>query len=137
MINPVYYRLSKDGHFVGFKRVVTEFLPVIATRWQLDPVDHDENATHKLTQAAMGIAKLGREKIISSNKQRRVTHPKSKEQAEPEPGSESGDIREFMKSDLAKIKAFIAGADFQNERIRELESENEQLRKLLQDALPH
>lgn len=84
MKNPVYYRLMKDGHFVGFKRVITEYLPVTATRWQLDPVDHDEDATQILSRPAMGIATLGREKIISG-KQRRVTHPKSKIQTEPTP----------------------------------------------------
>ena len=92
MKNPVYYRMMKDGHFVGFKRIVTEYLPVAATRWQLDPMDHDENATQILSQPAMGIVTLGREKISSSGKQRRVTHPKSKVQNEPTPVSSSGEL---------------------------------------------
>lgn len=84
MKNPVYYRLIKNGSFVGFKRTVTEYLPAGTTRWQLDPVDHDEEASQELYRPAMGISTLGREKIISVE-QRRVTHPKSKEQAEPAP----------------------------------------------------
>ena len=78
MKNPVYFRLFKDDSFVGFKRVVTEYLPAAATRWQLDSFPHDENATQALSKPAMGTATLGREKIISGGKQRRVTHAKSK-----------------------------------------------------------
>jgi len=77
MNNPVYYRLiGKDGSFVGFKRIVTEYLPAAATRWQLDPVPHDSEATQKLIGPAMGTETLGREKITTV-KQRRVTNPKS------------------------------------------------------------
>ena len=77
MSNPEYYRLiGKDGNFVGFKRIVTEYLPAAATRWQLDPVTHDSEATQKLIKPAMGIATLGREKIGKAE-QRRVTNPKS------------------------------------------------------------
>lgn len=71
----------KDGHFAGFKRIVTEYLPAAATRWQLESFPHDENATQKLNKPAMGIETLGREKITTV-KQRRITHPKSKEQTE-------------------------------------------------------
>lgn len=77
--NPVYYRLiSEAGNFVGFKRIVTEWLPAAATRWQLDPVPHDQERTQKLSQPAAGTATLGREKIITTKK-RIVTNPKSKE----------------------------------------------------------
>ncbi len=34
-------------------------------------------------------------------------------------------------------RAFLAGANFSSERIKELEAENKRLRELLQDALPH
>ena len=71
MKKPVYYRLMKDGNFAGFKREITEFLSPGATRWQLDSIPHDEEATQKLNKPAMGIATLGREKIIT-DKQRRV-----------------------------------------------------------------
>lgn len=76
MKNPEYFRLFKDENFVGFKRIVTEYLPAAATRWQLDPVPHDSEETQKLSRPAMGIATLGREKIVTAE-QRRVTNPKS------------------------------------------------------------
>ena len=77
MGNPEYYRLiGKDGSFVGFKRIVTEYLPAGATRWQLKPLVHDSDRTMKLSQPAMGVATLGREKIVTAE-QRRVTNPKS------------------------------------------------------------
>lgn len=83
MKNPVYFRLiDKNGNFVGFKRIVTEFLPATMTKWQLDPVEHDSEETQKLSKPAMGIATLGREKIVTPE-QIRVTHPKSKEHNEP------------------------------------------------------
>ncbi|MBA7676119.1 hypothetical protein ES703_84360 [subsurface metagenome] len=76
MKNPVYYRLFKNECFVGFKRVVIEYLPAAATRWQLDSFPHDENATQSLSQPAMGTATLGREKIIKG-KQESVNEPES------------------------------------------------------------
>ena len=91
MKNPVYFRLFKDESFVGFKRVVTEYLPAAATRWQLDSFPHDENATQTLSKPAMGIATLGREKIVTTE-QRRVTKPKSKSQNEPTPVPSRGGI---------------------------------------------
>jgi len=67
MSNPEYYRLiGKDGGFVGFKRIVTEYLPAGATRWQLRPLVHDSDRTTKLGQPAMGTATLGREKITTA-----------------------------------------------------------------------
>lgn len=84
MDNPVYYRLiGEKGNFVGFKRIVTEYLPAAATRWQLDPFPHDSEATQKLSEPAMGTATLGREKITSGKQtQTRITHPKSKDHNE-------------------------------------------------------
>lgn len=67
MKNPEYYRLIKNESFVGFKRVVTEFLPAGHTRWQLDPIDYDAEDTKKLSRPAMGIVALKRERITSSN----------------------------------------------------------------------
>jgi len=84
MKNHIYYRLIKDGHFVDFKRIVTEYLPAAANKWQLESFPHDENDTQKLSKPGMGIETLGREKITTV-KQRRITHPKSKEQTEPTP----------------------------------------------------
>lgn len=92
MKNPVYYRLMKDGSFAGFKRVVTEFLSPGSTRWQLDSIPHDDEATQKLSKPAMGIATLGREKIVTT-KQRRVTNPQSKDQS----GSDAWDRGRFLK----------------------------------------
>lgn len=67
MKNPEYFRLiGKDGNFVGFKRIVTEYLPATMTRWQFDPVIHDSEATIKLSKPAVGTATLGREKITSN-----------------------------------------------------------------------
>ena len=65
MKNPVYYRLTKNERFVGFKRIVTEYLPAAETKWQLRPVDHDEDEIRKLSQPAVGIATLGRQKIVT------------------------------------------------------------------------
>ncbi len=73
MDNPVYYRLkSEAGNFVGFKRIVTEYPPAAATRWQLDEFPHDPERNEKLSTPAMGTATLGREKIVTT-KQRRVS----------------------------------------------------------------
>lgn len=94
MNNPEYYRLiDKNGNFVGFKRIVTEYLPAAATRWQLDLLDHNPEETQKLSRPAMGIATLGREKI-STVEQRRVTNPKSKDQSEPTPVPSSEGLNE-------------------------------------------
>ena len=91
MKNPVYYRLTDNGNFAGFKRVVTEFLSPGDSKWRLDSIPHDEDATQKLSRPAMGTATLGREKIVTTE-QRRVTSPKSKEQTEPTPVPTRGGI---------------------------------------------
>lgn len=93
MNNPVYYRLIKDGSFVGFKRIVTEYLPAAHTRWQLEPFPHDSEETQKLSKPAMGIGTLGREKITSHG-QTSVPEPEPEEQSEPTPVPSSGGITE-------------------------------------------
>lgn len=82
MNNPVNYRLMKDGKFAGFKRIVTEWLPPGANRWQLDSIPHDEEETQKLSKPAMGTATLGRERIIKGDL-KRGTGPESDEQPDP------------------------------------------------------
>ena len=66
MKNPVYFRLIKDEKFVGFKRVVTEFLPAGHNTWQLDPIEHNPDDTQILNRPAVGIENLKREGITSS-----------------------------------------------------------------------
>lgn len=68
MKNPKYFRLTKDGQFVGFKRDVTEYLPAGHDRWQLDEIEHDPDETRKLSKPATGTESLKREKIVSGNK---------------------------------------------------------------------
>jgi len=66
MKNPEYFRLIKDESFVGFKRVITEYLPAAGTRWQLDEIEHDPEETQRLSKPAMGIETLKRERINSN-----------------------------------------------------------------------
>ncbi|MBA7644387.1 hypothetical protein ES703_52131 [subsurface metagenome] len=68
MKNPEYFRLIKDGQFVGFKRIVTEYLPAGHDRWQLDRIEANPDETRKLSKPAIGTESLKREKIIASNK---------------------------------------------------------------------
>jgi len=65
MKNPEYFRLIKDGGFVGFKRVVTEFLPAGHATWQLEQIKCDEAETKKLSSPPVGVAGLERERISS------------------------------------------------------------------------
>lgn len=65
MKNPEYFRLLKNGQFVGFKRVVTEYLPASHSTWQLDMIEHDPKETQRLSKPAMGIESLKRERITS------------------------------------------------------------------------
>ena len=60
MSNPQYFRLTKYNKLVGFKRVIIEYLPVTARRWQLGEIDHDPNQTVMLTKPPLGIASLKR-----------------------------------------------------------------------------
>ena len=63
MKNPEYFRLFKGGHFVGFKRVITEFLTPGGNTWKLEPVEHDPDETQKLSKPAVGISSMKRERI--------------------------------------------------------------------------
>ena len=54
-------RLVLNRQFVGFNRIVTEYLPAGADVWQLKPIDHDESVS--LGKAPKGIAGLEREPI--------------------------------------------------------------------------
>ena len=77
MKNPEYFRLIKDGQFVGFKRVVTEYLPAGRSTWQLGQVEHDPGETQRLSKPALGTESLKRERISSDK-------PKSSEDAADE-----------------------------------------------------
>lgn len=88
MKNPVYYRLIKDGSFVGFKRIVTEYLPAAHARWQLTPIPHDSDETQKLSKPAMGIGTLGREKITSHGQTSPDDCPPMPEVKLPKPDNE-------------------------------------------------
>ena len=70
MKNPVYYRLMLDSRFVGFKRIVTEYLPASHTTWQLAPLKYNPDETSQLSTPAFGIETLKREKLMSSTKRK-------------------------------------------------------------------
>lgn len=61
MKNPEYFRLSKDGRFVGFKRIVTEYLAAGHSKWMINEIENDE--AQKLSRPATGIERLKRESI--------------------------------------------------------------------------
>jgi len=61
MKNPEYYRLIKDGRFVGFKRVVTEYLAAGHSKWLLTEEPHDE--TQRLSKPGDGVLKSCRGKV--------------------------------------------------------------------------
>lgn len=82
MRNPQYYRLFKGEHFVGFKRVVTEYLPVTINRWQLASIDHNPEETQMLCQPAMGIAKLAREKLGGKKPKAKKEEPQAQNETE-------------------------------------------------------
>ena len=65
MRNPEYFRLNKGGRFVGFKRVVTEFLPAGRSMWQLERIEHDPEETERLSRPAVGINSMKRARITS------------------------------------------------------------------------
>ena len=88
MKNPEYFRLIKDGSFIGFKRIVTEYLSAAHTRWQLTPIPHDPEETRKLSKAAMGIETLGRERI-NTRVQTSEPDTKPEEQSETTPVTSS------------------------------------------------
>lgn len=71
--NPVYFRLiNKDGYFVGFKRVITEYLQAGGDRWRLDPVEHDAGESQRLSRPAVGIMSLKRAKLSSKDNRSEV-----------------------------------------------------------------
>ena len=63
MQNPEYHRLNIDGHLVGFKRVITEYLTLAGVKWQLDPIDHEPDDSPKLSVPPVGIGSLQRAKL--------------------------------------------------------------------------
>lgn len=69
MENPEYFRLMLDGKFIGFKRIVTEYLPASHTTWQLAPLKHTPEQTSRLSKPAFGIQTLKREKLLSSKRE--------------------------------------------------------------------
>jgi len=71
MKNPEYFRLMKNGQFVGFKRIVTEYLPAGRSTWRLDQIEHDPGETQRLSRPALGIESLKRERISSDKSNRR------------------------------------------------------------------
>jgi hypothetical protein len=60
--NVDYYRLSANGRFVGFKRVVTEYLSAGGTVWRLSRIPHDVDKTVLLATPALGTESLSRER---------------------------------------------------------------------------
>ncbi len=61
MKNPQYFRLYRDGEVVGFKRVITEYLPMGQNKWLLEQVQHCE--AMKLAVAPLGISTLNRPEV--------------------------------------------------------------------------
>ena len=67
--NPVYFRLMDDGRFIGFKRIITEYLPASHKTWQLAPLKYNPDETQRLSTPAFGIQTLKREKLLSSKRE--------------------------------------------------------------------
>ena len=61
MPNPQYYRITNNDKFIGFMRIVTEYLPAGENVWSLAKPDHDEKI--KLGQKPVGIESLKRVKF--------------------------------------------------------------------------
>ncbi len=57
--NPQYFRLMKDGHVVGFGRIVCEFLPADGGKWTCKEIPYDEKIS--LSKPPIGIANIKRE----------------------------------------------------------------------------
>lgn len=53
-----YYRLMKNDHFVGFRRVVVEYLTLTSDKWQLSNIEYDH--AERLSRPAVGISSLKR-----------------------------------------------------------------------------
>lgn len=73
MKNPEYFRLIKDGRFVGFKRIVTEYLPAGHSEWQLDQLEHDPKEIQRLSSPAMGIETIKRPKFAGQTRNIKVS----------------------------------------------------------------
>ena len=73
MKNPEYYRLIKAGRFVGFKRVVTEYLPAGHSAWQFDRLEHDPEETQRLSRPAAGIETMKRQKFAGQTQKVKVS----------------------------------------------------------------
>ena len=71
MAKPVtYYRLTKNRHFVGFSRIVIEYLSADGVEWQLNPVENDEDEKIKLSTPPLGIEGLKRKQMEKSSRER-------------------------------------------------------------------
>ncbi len=57
--NPQYFRLMKDGHVVGFGRIVCEFLAPDENKWNREDIPYDERIS--LAKPPIGIANIKRE----------------------------------------------------------------------------
>lgn len=57
--NPQYFRLMKDGHFVGFGRITCEFLKAGGSIWLRDAIEYDDREI--LSRPPMGVANTKRE----------------------------------------------------------------------------
>ena len=61
MINPRYYRRMKKGSFIGFKRVIVEYLEAGKDKWQLDdPKIADEEIELSSVPGGVGLTKRAR-----------------------------------------------------------------------------
>lgn len=73
MKNPEYFRLFKNGRFVGFKRIVTEYLPAGHSTWQFDRLEHEPEETQKLSRPAAGIETMKRQKFAGQTRKVKVS----------------------------------------------------------------
>ncbi len=64
-----YDRLAdSEGHFVGFKRTIVEYLPAGGDRWQFESFDHDEKQSSRLSKPPANITGLRRIKEKQTKK---------------------------------------------------------------------
>lgn len=59
--NPKYYRLVIDEEIVGYKRITVEYIHRNGSRWQLEPISHEDS--FYVTAPPMGISKLPRPRV--------------------------------------------------------------------------
>ena len=56
-----YKRLmNDDDHFVGFQRIVVEYLSAGGDRWQLEPIPYDSELSTKISQPPVTIINMQR-----------------------------------------------------------------------------